>query len=47
MALRVEKAFGMDMETMLRLQAWHDAHRMRERAEEIDVKRYQPATGEG
>lgn len=43
MALRIEKAFGLDMETMLRMQAWYDARRMRERAAEIDVPRYEPA----
>ncbi len=43
MALRVEKAFGLSMELMLRMQAWHDASRMRARADEIDVRRYQPA----
>ena len=43
MALRIEKAFGMDMETMLRMQAWYDATAMRRRAEEIDVKRYHHA----
>lgn len=43
MALRVEKAFGVSMDTLLRLQAWHDAHAMRQRADEIDVKRYEPA----
>lgn len=41
MALRVEKAFGLDMDTMLRMQAWHDASVMRERADEIDVTRYE------
>ena len=40
MALRVEKAFGVDMETMLRMQAWYDTHAMRNRAGEIKVKRY-------
>lgn len=45
MALRVEKAFGVDMEMLLQMQAWHDAHAMRSRAREIDVKRYQ-ATSE-
>jgi antitoxin HigA-1 len=43
MALRIEKAFGVSMETMLRMQAWHDVCAMRERADEIDVKRYEPA----
>ena len=40
MALRVEKAFGVNMETLLRMQAWHDAVAMRRRAGEIDVKPY-------
>jgi addiction module HigA family antidote len=40
MALRVEKAFGVDMETLLRMQAWYDTHAMRSRAGEIKVKRY-------
>lgn len=43
MALRIEKAFGVSMDTLLRLQAWHDSHAMRARAAEIDVKRYEPA----
>jgi addiction module HigA family antidote len=47
MALRIEKAFGLDMETMLRMQAWYDANAMRRRAGEIDVKRYhhEPVAG--
>jgi addiction module HigA family antidote len=43
MALRIEKAFGVSMDTLLRMQAWHDAYAMRQRAGEIDVKRYEPA----
>ncbi len=43
MALRVEKAFGVSMDMLLRMQAWHDAARMRARAGEISVQRYQPA----
>lgn len=43
MALRIEKAFGLDMETMLRMQAWHDAHMMRQRADDIRVARFRPA----
>jgi antitoxin HigA-1 len=42
MALRIEKAFGVSMDTLLRMQAWHDSHAMRQRADEIDVKRYEP-----
>jgi addiction module HigA family antidote len=40
MALRIEKAFGVKMETLLELQTWRDAHAMRQRAGEIDVKPY-------
>ena len=43
MALRIEKAFALDMDTMLRMQVWHDATVMRKRAGEIDVRRYEPA----
>ena len=42
MALRIEKAFGVRMETLLNMQTWHDAHAMRRRAGEINVKPYQP-----
>jgi addiction module HigA family antidote len=42
MALRIEKAFGISMDTLLRMQAWHDSYSMRQRAAEIDVKRYTP-----
>ena len=43
MALRVEKAFGVKMDTLLRMQARYDAWRMRRREAEIDVGRYVPA----
>ena len=43
MALRLEMAFGVNMEMLLRMQAWHDAHRMRARADEVMVDRYEPA----
>ncbi len=46
MALRLEKAFGDDMEMLLRMQAWHDANTMRRRAGEIDVKRYRVPTAD-
>jgi antitoxin HigA-1 len=46
MALRIEKAFGVDMEMLLRMQAWHDANAMRRRAGEIKVKRYQPPSAD-
>jgi addiction module HigA family antidote len=40
MALRIEKAFGVNMDTLLQMQAWHDARAMRDRSSEIQVKRY-------
>jgi addiction module HigA family antidote len=43
MALRIEKAFGVSMDTLLRMQAWYDSYTMREHASEIHVKRYEPA----
>jgi len=42
MALRLEKAFGVSMDTLLRMQAWYDSYVMRQREGEIDVKRYEP-----
>ncbi len=43
MALRVEKAFGVSMDMLLRMQAWYDASQMRARAREIAVEPYQSA----
>ena len=43
MALRIEKAFGVSMDTLLRMQAWYDSYTMREHADEIHVNRYEPA----
>ena len=43
MALRIEKAFDVGMDMLLRMQAWYDASRMRTRADEIEVERYEPA----
>lgn len=42
MALRIEKAFGVDMAMLLRMQAWYDTHRMRAQESAIDVKRFAP-----
>lgn len=42
MALRIEKAFGVSMETMLRLQAWYDSVAMRALGANIAVARYRP-----
>ncbi len=43
MALRIEKAFDVSMDMLLKMQAWHDASQMRARAGEISVERYEPA----
>ena len=43
MALRIEKAFNVSMDMLLRMQAWHDASRMRAHSEKVDVERYTPA----
>ena len=42
MALRIEKAFNVSMDTLLSMQAWHDAYTMRQRADDIHVQRYEP-----
>ena len=42
MALRLEKAFGVGMDLLLRMQAWYDVSQMRARADEINVRRYAP-----
>ncbi len=43
MALRIEKAFSVSMDTLLRMQAWHDIYTMRQRQGEISVQKYEPA----
>src|ERR1700688_3711519 len=43
MALRIEKAFGVNMDTLLPMRAWSDSHTMREEAATIPVQRYTPS----
>ena len=43
MALRIEKAFGPDMDHLLRMQLAYDVAKTREHAQSVDVKRYVPA----
>lgn len=43
MALRVEKAFGINMDTLLRMQAWCDAYAIRKKADTIIVNPYAQA----
>src|SRR6266705_3432502 len=40
LALRVEKAFGPEVDHLLRIQAAYDAAQVRKRAKDIKVKRY-------
>ena len=41
MALRVEKAFGSKMDTLMRMQSAYDIARTRKRQNKIRVRRYQ------
>ena len=43
MALRIEKAFGVSMDMLLRMQTAYDAAQMRARADQIDVQPYAAA----
>ena len=43
MALRIEKAFGVSMDTLMRMQNSHDIAEARKRAGAIKVKRYKAA----
>ena len=43
MALRIEKAFGPDMNHLLRMQLAYDVAKTREREQDIAVIRYVPA----
>jgi len=42
MALRIEKAFGPDMDHLLRMQLAYDVAKIREHARDISVERYIP-----
>ena len=43
MALRIEKAFGPEMDHLLRMQLAYDVAKTREHAQDISVERYVPA----
>ncbi len=47
MAVRIEKAFGMSMDTLMRMQTSYDIAQARERALEIDVAPFNAAAGLG
>lgn len=42
MALRLEKAFGVSMDLLLKMQAGYDAAQARQRSSSIKVKRWHP-----
>src|SRR5580704_12621050 len=42
MALRLEKAFGVSMDLLLKMQAGYDAAQARQRSKYIRVERYHP-----
>ena len=42
MALRIEKAFGVKMDTLMRMQSSYDIARTRRRENSIKVRRYHP-----
>ena len=43
MALRLEKAFQLNMDMLLRMQAWYDATEMRKQEGKIKIAPYVPA----
>ena len=43
MALRIEKAFGVKMDTLMRMQASYDIAKARKRENEIRVRRFEPS----
>jgi addiction module HigA family antidote len=45
MALRIEKAFGASMDTLMRMQSSYDIVQARRKEGEISVIRYQPVAG--
>ena len=42
MALRIEKAFGVKMDTLMRMQSSYNIAQTRKREKEIRVRRFQP-----
>jgi len=45
MALRIEKAFGLKMDTLMRMQASYDIAQTRKREKKIRVRRLHPRAG--
>jgi addiction module HigA family antidote len=42
MALRIEKAFGVKMDTLMRMQSSYDIAKTRKRENEIHIRRFEP-----
>lgn len=42
MAMRIELAFGLKADMLLRMQAWFDSETIRQRAGDLQVERYHP-----
>ena len=42
MALRIEKAFGVKMDTLMRMQTSYDIAKARQQESKISLRRYQP-----
>jgi addiction module HigA family antidote len=42
MALRIEKAFGVKMDTLMRMQASYDIAKTRRRENELRIRRFEP-----
>jgi addiction module HigA family antidote len=47
MAIRLDKAFGADLETLMRMQGSYDIAQAQKRRNEIDVARYQVSPDHG
>ena len=43
MALRIEKVFGIKMDTLVKMQARYETWQMRQRESELKLKPYEPA----
>ena len=46
MAIRLDKAFGLSMETLMRMQCSYDIAKARQRAGQINVSRFKPGEGD-
>jgi len=47
MALRIEKAFGVRVDSLMRMQASCDIARTRKRESTIQLRRFEPSVGQG